>query len=94
MIYIIDCVFNVIICVSVCISPVLYNAEETFCSLNFASRVRTVELGKASKNTVTAGGGGGSSTGLGSASSKVGGGGGVPLNNTVRRTGPGLYIYS
>ena len=23
----------------VCISPVLYNAEETFCSLNFASRL-------------------------------------------------------
>lgn len=37
----------------VCVSPVLYNAEETFCSLNFASRVRTVELGKASKTTVT-----------------------------------------
>ena len=34
----------------VCVSPVLYNAEETFCSLNFASRVRTVELGRASKN--------------------------------------------
>eukprot|EP01038_Epipyxis_sp_PR26KG_P012420 gene12420-16657_t len=37
----------------VCISPVLYNSEETFCSLNFASRVRTVELGKASKQTIT-----------------------------------------
>lgn len=36
----------------VCVSPVLYNAEETFCSLNFASRVRTVELGKASKQTI------------------------------------------
>jgi hypothetical protein len=23
----------------VCVSPVLYNAEETFCSLNFASRL-------------------------------------------------------
>lgn len=34
----------------VCVSPVIYNAEETFCSLNFASRVRSVELGKASKN--------------------------------------------
>ena len=34
----------------VCVSPVIYNAEETFCSLNFASRVRTVELGKASRN--------------------------------------------
>lgn len=38
----------------VCISPVLYNSEETFCSLNFAARVRTVELGKASK-TITNG---------------------------------------
>ena len=34
----------------VCVSPVLFNVEETFCSLNFASRVRTIELGKASKN--------------------------------------------
>mmetsp|Transcript_24427 Transcript_24427/g.35896 ORF Transcript_24427/g.35896 Transcript_24427/m.35896 type:complete len:249 (-) Transcript_24427:99-845(-) len=39
----------------VCISPVVYNAEETFCSLNFAARVRSVELGKATKN-VTGGG--------------------------------------
>ena len=38
----------------VCISPVLFNSEETFCSLNFAARVRTVELGKASK-TITNG---------------------------------------
>ncbi|CAM9793738.1 unnamed protein product, partial [Discosporangium mesarthrocarpum] len=30
----------------VCISPVIYNVEESFCSLNFAARVRTVELGK------------------------------------------------
>ena len=40
----------------VCASPVIYNAEETFCSLNFASRVRSVELGKASKNTSGPGG--------------------------------------
>ena len=33
----------------VCASPVLYNAEETYCSLNFAARVRSVELGVASK---------------------------------------------
>ena len=33
----------------VCCSPVLYNAEETYCSLNFAARVRSVELGVASK---------------------------------------------
>jgi len=38
----------------VCVSPVLYNSEETFCSLNFASRVRTIELGKVTKTTVGA----------------------------------------
>lgn len=32
------------------ISPVSTNAEESFCSLNFASRVQKVELGKASKH--------------------------------------------
>jgi hypothetical protein len=49
----------------VCISPVLYNSEESFCSLNFASRVRSVELGKATKNITasgTAGGGTGGSS--------------------------------
>jgi kinesin family member C2/C3 len=35
----------------VCASPVIYNAEETYCSLNFASRVRSVELGQAKKMT-------------------------------------------
>ena len=35
----------------VCISPVIYNSEETFCSLNFAQRVRAVELGKAIKHS-------------------------------------------
>ena len=39
----------------VCISPVLYNSEESFCSLNFASRVRSVELGKATKNITASG---------------------------------------
>ncbi|CAM9504335.1 unnamed protein product [Chrysoparadoxa australica] len=34
----------------VCISPVIYNADESSCSLNFASRVRTVELGKATRH--------------------------------------------
>lgn len=34
----------------VCISPVLFNSEEGFCSLNFAERARKVELGKATKN--------------------------------------------
>ena len=33
-----------------CISPLLDSAEETYCSLNFAARVRTVELGQATKN--------------------------------------------
>ena len=36
----------------VCISPVQYNAQESYCSLDFASRVNSVELGKASKNVV------------------------------------------
>jgi kinesin family protein C2/C3 len=39
-------------------SPVSYNTDETFCSLNFAARVRNVELGKASKNVSQGGGGG------------------------------------
>jgi len=34
-----------------CISPLLDSAEETYCSLNFAARVRTVELGQATKNS-------------------------------------------
>jgi len=34
----------------VCVSPVMYNVEESFCSLNFAERARKVELGKAKKN--------------------------------------------
>jgi kinesin family protein C2/C3 len=29
------------------LSPVLINSDESICSLNFASRVRNVELGKA-----------------------------------------------
>ena len=40
----------------VCVSPVSFNAEETFCSLNFAARVRAVELGRASKNAPLASG--------------------------------------
>ena len=44
-----------------CISPVTYNVDETFCTLNFASRVGNVELGKASKQVV----GGGASIGSG-----------------------------
>ena len=34
----------------VTVSPTEYNSSESFCSLNFASRVRTVELGKAKKH--------------------------------------------
>ena len=34
----------------VCTSPVMSNVDETYCSLNFASRVRTVELGAVKKN--------------------------------------------
>lgn len=37
----------------VCTSPVMSNVDETYCSLNFASRVRTVELGAVKKNTTT-----------------------------------------
>ena len=43
-----------------CISPLLDSAEETYCSLNFASRVRSVELGQATKNAPVAAGSSGS----------------------------------
>jgi kinesin family protein C2/C3 len=36
------------------LSPVAASADESVCSLNFASRVRNVELGKASKHVVRA----------------------------------------
>jgi hypothetical protein len=35
-------------------SPVLWNASETTCSLNFAQRCRSIELGTAKKNTESA----------------------------------------
>lgn len=35
----------------VCVSPVVQSAEESWCSLNFAARVRTVELGKVRDRT-------------------------------------------
>lgn len=35
----------------VCVSPVVQSAEESWCSLNFAARVRTVELGKVREGT-------------------------------------------
>ncbi|RQM28857.1 hypothetical protein B5M09_009840 [Aphanomyces astaci] len=37
-----------------CSSPVDYNAEESFCTLNFASRARCVEMGKATKHVAKA----------------------------------------
>ena len=46
----------------VCVSPVSFNAEETFCSLNFAARVRAVELGRASKNAPVASAGSGAAS--------------------------------
>lgn len=33
------------------VAPVPYHVNETLCSLNFAKRVRTVELGQASART-------------------------------------------
>jgi hypothetical protein len=44
-------------------SPLASDADETICTLNFASRVRTVELGKASKHVSQSAGGGGSGGG-------------------------------
>ncbi|MGA1355045.1 MAG: hypothetical protein ACO32I_09775, partial [Candidatus Limnocylindrus sp.] len=38
----------------VCVSPSLGNAEESSCTLQFAARVRKVELGKATKQVVAA----------------------------------------
>ena len=35
------------------VAPVEKNVSETVCSLNFAQRVRTVELGQATKRTET-----------------------------------------
>lgn len=36
------------------VAPVEKNVSETVCSLNFAQRVRTVELGQATRRTETA----------------------------------------
>ncbi len=38
------------------VSPVLWNAQETVCSLKFASRCRNVQLGKAKRVIDTAAG--------------------------------------
>ena len=40
------------------ISPAIYNLGETVCSLNFATRCRSTELGQAKKQTGPAGSGG------------------------------------
>ena len=45
------------------VSPVLWNVQETVCSLKFASRCRKVQLGKTKKSTESV-----SSAGAGSAS--------------------------
>jgi kinesin family protein C2/C3 len=42
-----------------CLSPLLTDADESFCSLNFAARVRNVELGLASKHVKASGSGAG-----------------------------------
>lgn len=72
----------------VCASPIQSSAEETFCSLNFASRVRTVELGRATKNTTaTAGGGGAGGGAAGAAGAKAGAGAGAGTASAgARRT--------
>ena len=74
----------------VCTSPILANAEETFCSLNFASRVRTVELGKVTKNVSAAGVGGGAG-GAGASGMAMGaaGGGGLKGGGAGAGTGAG-----
>ena len=63
----------------VCVSPVMSNVEETYCSLNFASRVRTVELGAVKKNTTAGTAAGGAKPAAGGATAggvkKVGSGG-------------------
>jgi kinesin family protein C2/C3 len=52
-------------------SPVLSNSEETLCSLNFAARVRSVELGKAVKH-VSGPGAGAAAGGAGSPAAVAG----------------------
>jgi len=55
------------------ISPAIYNLGETVCSLNFASRCRTTELGQAKKHstaTTTSSGSSSSSSGTSSTVTK------------------------
>lgn len=53
------------------ISPVQWNAWETLCSLNFASRCRSVALGQAKASTATSGGGSNGMQGLMSSSTLI-----------------------
>lgn len=65
------------------LSPVVANAEESFCSLNFAGRVKNVELGKAGRN-VTQGKPGGAAGGGAAAGARRG--------STVPDSDDGDYI--
>ena len=47
------------------ISPAVYNLGETVCSLNFATRCRSTELGQAKKQTGPAGSGASAGAGAG-----------------------------
>ena len=60
------------------ISPAIYNLGETVCSLNFASRCRTTELGQAKKHSTA------TSTGS-SSSSSSGGGSSSSTSSTVTK---------
>ena len=62
------------------ISPVLWNTPETLCSLNFATKCRGVELGRAARNT----GGGGEDGGTHKGS---GAGGGMRRSSGMRKVG-------
>lgn len=55
------------------ISPAVYNVSETLCSLNFAARCRSVELGQAKKQQQVSG----SSGANGGTDNGVAGGGGI-----------------
>lgn len=67
----------------VCASPVMSNVDETYCSLNFASRVRTVELGAAKKNT---------SSGTAGVGAKSAAGGGAVSTGGVKKVTSGTSL--
>ena len=67
----------------VCASPVMSNVDETYCSLNFASRVRTVELGAAKKNI---------SSGPAAAGAKSTAGGGAATAGGVKKVTSGTSL--